>query len=114
MTATALARHLGVALAASSLLAAFPVAAEVSGKAVWEGTCALCHTEPLSGAPQFGDADAWASRIAKGREALYASALNGFFGPMGDEMPARGGNDSLSDVEVRAAVDYMLASAGAK
>ncbi|MDX5446128.1 MAG: c-type cytochrome [Zoogloeaceae bacterium] len=114
MIATVSARRIGTVLAASSLLAAFPAAAEVSGKAVWEGTCALCHTEPMSGAPQFGDAAAWAPRLAKGSEALYASAINGFIGPKGDEMPARGGNDSLSDAEVRAAVDYMLASAGAK
>lgn len=114
MTATAFVRRIGAALAASSLFAAFPAAAEVSGKAVWEGTCVLCHTEPMTGAPQFGDAEAWAPRIAKGREALYASAIGGFFGRMGDEMPPRGANDSLSDAEVRAAVDYMLASSGAK
>ncbi len=102
-----------VALVAAAASTALPVSASDPGKAVWEGTCALCHTEPFSGAPQIGDVEAWAPRIAKGREALYASALDGFSGPMGDEMPARGGNDSLSDDEVRAAVDYMLAASGA-
>ena len=42
---------------------------------------------------------------------LYEHALNGFFEPVDTEMPARGGNAALSDDEVRAAVDYMVALA---
>lgn len=77
------------------------------GEAIWKGTCAVCHTEPLSGAPLVTDKAAWAPRLKKGREALYQSALRGFTGPKGTEMPAKGGNASLTDREVRAAVDYM-------
>jgi cytochrome c5 len=75
---------------------------------IWKGTCQVCHTEPASGAPQVGDKAAWAPRVAKGKEALYRSALGGFSGPKGTEMPARGGNPSLSDAQVKAAVDYMI------
>jgi cytochrome c5 len=82
-----------------------------AGKAIWAGTCQVCHTEPASGAPQIADKAAWAPRIAKGKAALYRSALGGFTGPKGTEMPARGGNASLSEEQVRMAVDYMTASA---
>jgi len=81
------------------------------GREVWTGTCQLCHAEPATGAPQIGDAEAWAPRIAKGKATLYTHALEGFTGAMGDEMPARGANDDLSDDEVKAAVDYMVAAA---
>jgi cytochrome c5 len=77
------------------------------GRAVWMGTCEACHGSDLSNAPAVTDRAAWAPRVAKGRAALYRSALGGFNGPSG--MPARGGNPSLSDDEVRAAVDYMVA-----
>ena len=87
-------------------------AAAQSGQQIWAGTCQVCHTEPASGAPQVGDPAAWAPRVAKGKEALYRSALGGFVGPKGTEMPARGGNPSLSDAQVKSAVDYMISRQG--
>ncbi len=79
------------------------------GREIWLGTCAVCHTDDFTGAPQVTDAKAWEPRLAKGKETLYEHALNGFFGPQGTQMPARGDNPELSDSEVKAAVDYMLA-----
>lgn len=79
-----------------------------AGREVWLGTCRECHGNPMSDAPQAKDRSAWTTRLAKGSEVLYEHALKGFEGPSGTEMPARGGNASLSDAEVRAAVDYML------
>jgi cytochrome c5 len=87
-------------------------AAAQSGQEIWAGTCQACHAEPLSGAPLITDKSAWAPRVAKGKEALYRSALGGFVGPKGTEMPARGGNPSLSDAQVKAAVDYMVSKQG--
>ena len=52
-----------------------------------------------------GDEDV---RFAKGLDTLYTSALNGVQGAAG-AMPPRGGNPGLSDTEVKAAVDYMVA-----
>jgi cytochrome c5 len=52
----------------------------------------------------------WAPRIAKGFPALEAHALGGFNGEDGI-MPPRGGNDTLSDGDVRAAVAYMVSRA---
>ena len=40
-------------------------------------------------------------------DALYDRAINGYQGSSGF-MPAKGGNISLSDTEVRAAVDFMV------
>jgi len=77
------------------------------GKSVYEGLCVACHGTPGIGAPVLGNADEWAPRIAKGKETLYNSALNGFTGEAGFMMPARGGGN-LSDDEVKAAVDYMI------
>lgn len=80
------------------------------GRSVWLGSCQVCHATGVAGAPRIGNRDAWQARIAQGKATLYQHALNGFMGPAGTEMPARGGNDALSDSEVKAAVDYMIAA----
>lgn len=86
----------------------FPDANLKAGKAVWVGTCRDCHANALSDAPQVKDTAQWKKRAAKGKPALYTSALKGRATP-NTEMPPRGGNDKLTDEEVRRAVDYMLA-----
>ena len=77
------------------------------GKKVYSGTCFACHGTGAAGAPKAGDKAAWAPHVAKGKPTLYKHALHGFTGKKGT-MPAKGGNTSLSDNEVKAAVDYML------
>lgn len=77
-----------------------------AGKATFDTACTACHTAGIAGAPKVGDKAAWAPRLAQGKPALYSSALKGK-----GAMPAKGGNASLSDDAVKAAVDYMLASA---
>ena len=77
------------------------------GRVIWLGTCAACHANSLSDAPQAKNSSAWLPRIAKGRETLYSHALNGFSSEYGD-MPPRGGNANLSDADVKAALEYML------
>ncbi len=81
-------------------------AAKADGKKVFETTCMVCHGTGVAGAPKFGDKAAWAPRIKQGVEALYHSALTGK-----NAMPPRGGNKDLSDADVKAAVDYMVAAA---
>jgi cytochrome c5 len=78
------------------------------GQQVYQASCVACHGAGIAGAPKLDDKGQWATRIAKGVDTLYASAVNGVQGSAG-VMPARGGNPALSDAEVRAAVDYMVA-----
>ncbi|MDR1849337.1 MAG: c-type cytochrome [Zoogloeaceae bacterium] len=75
------------------------------GATVYAQLCKTCHDIGLSGAPKLGDHAAWAPRIATGMDALYQSSLNGK-----NVMPPKGGNTSLSDEEVKSAVDFMVAA----
>tara|TARA_Y100001934_G_scaffold256618_1_gene324814 strand:- start:82 stop:921 length:840 start_codon:yes stop_codon:yes gene_type:complete len=90
---------------------AVPVAAGDLGKSTYGSVCFACHAQGIAGAPKYGDATAWADRLAKGRDTNVANAINGFTGSAG-LMPAKGGNPALSDEAVAAAVDYMLEAAG--
>jgi len=80
-----------------------PAANASDGKAIYDGTCKMCHTAGIAGAPKIGDKAQWADRIAKGTATLENSAINGI-----GIMPARGANAKLSDDDVKAAVAYML------
>ncbi len=88
-----------------------PAAAGGDGKSVYDGLCVACHGVPGIGAPVLGNEEEWAPRIAQGMDTLYDNAINGFTGAGGFMMPARGGGN-LSDEEVKAAVDYMVAESG--
>lgn len=81
-------------------------AAPINGQNIYEGACMACHAAGVAGAPKFGDAAAWAARIAQGATTLHEHALNGYQGAVG-YMPPKGGRSDLSDQEVIAAVDYM-------
>ncbi|MDQ3184930.1 MAG: c-type cytochrome [Pseudomonadota bacterium] len=72
-------------------------------KGIYTASCAACHTTGAAGAPKLGDKSTWAPRIKAGMDTLYNSALNGK-----NAMPAKGGNVSLSDADVKAVVDYMV------
>ena len=89
------------------IAAAAPPASR-DGQQIYQATCFVCHGAGIAGAPKLGDKGQWAKPIAKGLNTLYASAVNGVQGSAG-AMPAKGGNLALSDAEVKAAVDYMVA-----
>jgi cytochrome c5 len=97
-----------VEVAAVEAAATEPAAAveNAGGGQVVTQVCALCHSTGMMNSPKLGSADDWAPRIEKGIDVLYANAINGF-----NMMPARGGRPDLSDDDVKAAVDHMLANA---
>lgn len=78
-----------------------------SGDAVYNGVCVACHAAGVAGAPKLDDKAAWESRVAQGMDGLVSSVLNGK-----NAMPPKGGNPSLSEQEIRNAVEYMLKQAG--
>jgi cytochrome c5 len=73
------------------------------GKTVYDATCTVCHAAGVAGAPKTGDKAQWAPRLKAGMSALYASSIKGK-----NAMPPKGGNLSLTDADVNAAVDYMV------
>ena len=95
-----------VAQVASAAPAAGAAAGADAGKATFEKVCSACHGTGVLNAPKLGDKAAWGPRIAQGKDALYNSALHGK-----NAMPAKGGNASLPDADVKAAVDYMVNAA---
>ncbi|MDO9145480.1 cytochrome c5 family protein [Rhodoferax sp.] len=85
-----------------------PVVAENAvGKKVYGSVCALCHAAAVAGSPKPGDKADWGPRIAQGKEVLYKHAIEGFTGAKG-MMPAKGGSTTLTDDEIKAAVDHMV------
>ena len=94
---------LGIAslVAAGSSLAA-------SADDTYKSACSACHDAGVAGAPKVGDKAAWAPRIKQGKDAMYASAIKG---KPGTAMVAKGGFANLSDADVKAVVDMMMAKA---
>lgn len=86
--------------AASAAADRKPLAAEQ----VVTQVCAACHTTGVLGAPKSHDVAAWDARAkaAGGTDALLQSAIRGK-----GTMPPRGGDQNLSDDEIRAAIDLM-------
>lgn len=83
---------------------AIPVAAAtLSGEQIYQQVCSSCHSAGVLNAPIPSDVAAWAPRLAKGNDTLYASAINGI-----GAMPAKGGRTDVADDAIRAAVDYMI------
>ena len=74
------------------------------GQHIYRQSCAVCHDKGIASAPKLGDIPAWSARLAQGMDVLYTTALRGK-----GAMPAKGGNPSLADSDVKAAVDFMAA-----
>ncbi|WP_229359012.1 c-type cytochrome [Halomonas salipaludis] len=75
----------------------------LDGEALYaSGGCAACHASGAAGAPILGED--WGERLDQDMETLYDHAINGI-----GAMPPKGGNTSLSDEEVGAIVDFMVA-----
>ena len=94
----------------AKLLAMAPAAAArapMTGAEIVTKVCSACHGSGVLNAPKIGDKADWSKRKAAGMSALLASSIKGK-----NQMPARGGDPSLSDAEVKAAVEEMLKQTG--
>jgi cytochrome c5 len=100
---TAAAAPVAAVVAAAAPAAATAVSA-ASGEALYKQACAVCHVAGVAGAPKLGDKAAWGPRLALGLDGLTASVIKGK-----GAMPPKGGS-SASDADIKASVEYMLAS----
>jgi cytochrome c5 len=100
------------AMAAAKAAAAAAAQAQIAydgtldGGVIYGKLCGACHTSGAGGAPQLTQA-LWSPRVAQGMDTLFKHAIEGYQGPAG-LMPARGGNPSLNDDQVKATVQWMV------
>ena len=107
-------RYRTILICAAPLLWQAPALAEEAshpGADTVQQICSACHGAGLLGAPQIGNHSAWSARLqeAGSVDGLLAVAESGR-----NNMPPRGGESSLSDADLRAAIEYMLAQSGVR
>lgn len=85
-----------------------PVHAAI-GEDIYKAKCSSCHDSGAGQAPRVSVSAEWREREARGRSAMYESAIKGI---PATAMAAKGGYAELSDEDVRRAVDFMLARVG--
>ncbi|MCI0518507.1 MAG: c-type cytochrome [Woeseiaceae bacterium] len=78
-------------------------ATEISGQDAYNMVCAGCHETGKNGAPVTGNPADWEHRSHLWQAVLMEHANAGYL-----EMPARGGDEALSDWTINAATQYML------
>lgn len=78
-------------------------ATEMSGQDAYNMVCAGCHETGKDGAPVTGNPEDWENRSQLWQAVLMEHANAGYL-----EMPARGGDEALSDWTINAATQYML------
>lgn len=81
------------------------VTAGAVGQYVYNAYCSGCHATGVGGSPRVGDIASWGPLAKSGMDNLYAVAIQG-----GGNMPAKGTCIGCTDMEVRAAVNYMVAA----
>ena len=73
------------------------------GKNVYERVCSACHDNGVAGAIKITDKATWQGHIHHGVDHMIESVIKGK-----GAMPARGGDQNLSDKEIEAAVHYII------
>lgn len=87
----------------AALLCAPQIAAAADGKEIYDKSCAGCHSKGIAGAAKLTEKEKWAPLVKQGSDALTATVIKGK-----GVMPPRGGAASLSDADIKAAVDYII------
>ena len=105
----AAAQSAAAAAAQASLLANIPFDGRTDGTEIFNNsTCTGCHTAGIGGAPKLEAAGIGARAAQQGVEELIHQAITGFTGTTG-VMPAKGGNPALTDEQIKATVEWMVA-----
>lgn len=73
------------------------------GQKIYGTHCAMCHNTGVAEAPKLGDKAEWKKRLKASPNVVYDHAINGF-----STMPAKGGCNSCSNEQIKAAVDYLV------
>lgn len=87
-----------------------------AGKAIYEQTCVACHGKDGRGElPGVPDLTKSAGPLAKPKADLVHNVMEGYqsSGSL-MAMPAKGGNPSLSETDVRKVVEYLLKEFGSE
>jgi cytochrome c5 len=79
----------------------------LEGSVIFGNLCHACHETGAGGSPKLTDTAHWNPRIALGVDTLVKHAIEGYTGSSG-MMPAKGGNPSLTDEQVKATVEWMI------
>lgn len=95
-------RDPGPQAVATASAAASPAAARTPLQERYDRSCGSCHSLPGSGAPQRGDAQAWAPRLAQGADTLLDHTLNGY-----KAMPPLGACMDCDEAQFRALIGYL-------
>lgn len=77
---------------------------EHPGQKIYRKYCRTCHQGGVAGSPLFGDKEAWAPRIEKGRETLLTNTIEG----IPPAMPKKGACTGCTEEELEHAIDFML------
>lgn len=96
---------MGEACAASVSSGAAAASGPKDPAQVYQTYCFACHATGANNAPMMGNIEAWAPRIAKGMDALYESAINGFNNGV---MPPKGLCMDCTNEDLQAAVQHIV------
>lgn len=105
----AAAQAAAAAAATAALTANVPFDGRTDGAEIFNnGPCTGCHTAGVGGAPKLDAAGIGARAAQQGVAELIKKATEGFTGSAG-VMPAKGGNPALTDEQMKAVVEWMVA-----
>ena len=75
----------------------------IEGEATYKANCGKCHDTGVMGAPINGETADWEERSELWEGVLMEHANKGWL-----KMPAKGGNDTMTEYDVDVAAEYML------
>jgi len=78
-----------------------------NAETTYMASCFACHSTGAAGAPKVGAGNAavWAGQLEKGLDTVVGNAISGV-----NSMPAKGLCFTCTDADIRAIVEYMVAS----